>query len=78
MYLNQWCYILYNADTFRSKIIQEVLKSITVVSIHCTFVLVRAQMGTVDVKVSCGQLDVLKEKNLLVWVLGKCCFPAQS
>lgn len=29
-------------------------------------------MGTVDVKVSSGQLDVSKEKNLLVWGLGKC------
>lgn len=28
-------------------------------------------MGTVEVKVSSGQIDVLKEKNLLVWGLGK-------
>lgn len=28
-------------------------------------------MGVVDMKVSSGQLDVSKEKNLLVWVLGK-------
>ena len=27
-------------------------------------------MSTVDVKVSSGHLDVNKEKNLLVWVLG--------
>lgn len=27
-------------------------------------------MGNVDVKVSSGQLEVSKEKNLLVWVLG--------
>ncbi|XP_036007048.1 AP-5 complex subunit mu-1-like isoform X1 [Fundulus heteroclitus] len=31
----------------------------------------RNQMGVVDVKVSSGQLDVSKEKNLLVWVLGQ-------
>ncbi|XP_069570969.1 AP-5 complex subunit mu-1 [Brachyistius frenatus] len=31
----------------------------------------RDQMGNVDVKVSSGQLDVLKEKNLLVWALGQ-------
>ncbi|CAG5866388.1 unnamed protein product [Menidia menidia] len=31
----------------------------------------RAQMGVVDVKVSSGQLDVSKEKNLLVWALGQ-------
>lgn len=31
----------------------------------------RSQMGVVDVKVSSGQLDVSKEKNLLVWVLGQ-------
>lgn len=35
-------------------------------------------MGTVDVKVSSGQLDVSKEKNLLVWSLGKHCAPAQK
>lgn len=29
-------------------------------------------MGVVDVKVSSGQLDVSKEKNLLVWALGTC------
>lgn len=34
-------------------------------------VLRRGQMGTVEVKVSSGQIDVLKEKNLLVWGLGK-------
>lgn len=28
-------------------------------------------MSNVDVKVSSGQLDVSKEKNLLVWALGK-------
>lgn len=28
-------------------------------------------MGIVDVKVSSGQLDVSKEKNLLVWSLGR-------
>lgn len=28
-------------------------------------------MGVVDMKVSSGQLDVSKEKNLLVWVLGQ-------
>ncbi len=27
-------------------------------------------MGSVEVKVSSGQLEVSKEKNLLVWVLG--------
>lgn len=32
-------------------------------------------MGVVDVKVSSGQLEVSKEKNLLVWVLGKCYAP---
>ncbi|CAL8295535.1 unnamed protein product [Arctogadus glacialis] len=31
----------------------------------------RVQMSTVDVKVSSGHLDVNKEKNLLVWVLGQ-------
>ncbi|XP_068194768.1 AP-5 complex subunit mu-1 [Antennarius striatus] len=31
----------------------------------------RAQMGIVDVKVNSGQLDVSKEKNLLVWGLGQ-------
>lgn len=31
----------------------------------------RVQMGSVDVKVSSGQLDVSKEKNLLVWGLGQ-------
>ncbi|KAK5614453.1 hypothetical protein CRENBAI_024366 [Crenichthys baileyi] len=31
----------------------------------------RNQMGVVDVKVSSGQLDVSKEKNLLVWGLGQ-------
>ena len=30
-------------------------------------------MGGVDVKVSSGQLEVSKEKNLLVWVLGRFC-----
>lgn len=33
-------------------------------------VLSRDQMGTVEVKVSSGQVDVSKEKNLLVWDLG--------
>lgn len=28
-------------------------------------------MGSVEVKVSSGQIDVSKEKNLLVWGLGK-------
>lgn len=32
-------------------------------------------MGVVDMKVSSGQLDVSKEKNLLVWILGKHCAP---
>ncbi|XP_041828644.1 AP-5 complex subunit mu-1 [Melanotaenia boesemani] len=31
----------------------------------------RDQMSIVDVKVSAGQLDVSKEKNLLVWALGQ-------
>lgn len=31
----------------------------------------RNQMGSVDVKVSSGQLEVSKEKNLLVWVIGQ-------
>ncbi|XP_028251177.1 AP-5 complex subunit mu-1 [Parambassis ranga] len=31
----------------------------------------REQMGAVEVKVSTGQLDVSKEKNLLVWALGQ-------
>uniref|UniRef100_UPI0037E99404 AP-5 complex subunit mu-1 n=1 Tax=Semicossyphus pulcher TaxID=241346 RepID=UPI0037E99404 len=31
----------------------------------------RDQMGVVDVKVSSGQLDISKEKNLLVWGLGQ-------
>ncbi|XP_068563038.1 AP-5 complex subunit mu-1 [Cebidichthys violaceus] len=31
----------------------------------------RDQMGAVDVKVSSGQMDVSKEKNLLVWALGQ-------
>ncbi|KAM3871086.1 AP-5 complex subunit mu-1 [Diretmus argenteus] len=31
----------------------------------------RDQMGCVDVKVSSGQLEISKEKNLLVWVLGQ-------
>ncbi len=30
----------------------------------------RNLMGSVEVKVSSGQLEVSKEKNLLVWVLG--------
>lgn len=34
--------------------------------------LCRDQMGVVEVKVSSGQLDVSKEKNLLVWALGMC------
>lgn len=38
-------------------------------------VLCRDQMGVVDVKVSSGQLDVSKEKNLLVWTLGRYCAP---
>lgn len=37
----------------------------------CMCVLSRDQMGTVEVKVSSGQIDVSKEKNLLVWGLGK-------
>lgn len=37
----------------------------------CVCVLSRDQMGTVEVKVSSGQIDVSKEKNLLVWGLGK-------
>ncbi|KAM9356119.1 AP-5 complex subunit mu-1 [Pholidichthys leucotaenia] len=31
----------------------------------------RVQMGVADMKVSSGQLDVSKEKNLLIWVLGQ-------
>ncbi|KAF7665827.1 hypothetical protein LDENG_00130650 [Lucifuga dentata] len=31
----------------------------------------RDQMGNVDVKVSSGQLEISKEKNLLIWVLGQ-------
>ncbi|KAJ8390856.1 hypothetical protein AAFF_G00099880 [Aldrovandia affinis] len=31
----------------------------------------RGQLGNVDVKVSSGQLEVSKEKSLLVWVLGQ-------
>ncbi|XP_029983518.1 AP-5 complex subunit mu-1 [Sphaeramia orbicularis] len=31
----------------------------------------RDQMGIVDMKVNSGQLDVSKEKNLLVWILGQ-------
>ncbi|XP_076023860.1 AP-5 complex subunit mu-1 [Genypterus blacodes] len=31
----------------------------------------RDQMGNVDVKVSSGQIDISKEKNLLVWSLGQ-------
>ncbi|XP_030642923.1 AP-5 complex subunit mu-1 [Chanos chanos] len=31
----------------------------------------RNQMGNVDVKVSSGQLEVSKEKNLLVWIIGQ-------
>ncbi|XP_076131222.1 AP-5 complex subunit mu-1 [Alosa pseudoharengus] len=31
----------------------------------------RCQMGTLDVKVTSGQVEVSKEKNLLVWVLGQ-------
>ncbi|XP_047466805.1 AP-5 complex subunit mu-1 [Mugil cephalus] len=31
----------------------------------------RHQMGVVEVKVNSGQVDVLKEKNLLVWALGQ-------
>ncbi|CAI5696645.1 unnamed protein product [Oreochromis niloticus] len=31
----------------------------------------RDQMGVVDMKLSSGQLDVSKEKNLLVWILGQ-------
>ncbi|XP_063058436.1 AP-5 complex subunit mu-1 [Engraulis encrasicolus] len=31
----------------------------------------RCQMGSLDVKVTSGQLEVSKEKNLLVWVLGQ-------
>lgn len=38
-------------------------------------VLCRDQMGVVDVKVSFGQLDTSKEKNLLVWALGRHCAP---
>lgn len=30
-------------------------------------------MGAVDVKVSSGQLEASKEKNLLVWTLGMHC-----
>lgn len=33
-------------------------------------------MGVLDMKVSSGQLDVSKEKNLLVWVLGEHWGPA--
>lgn len=31
----------------------------------------RDQMGVVDVKVSSGQVDVSKEKNVMIWVLGQ-------
>ncbi|XP_037550798.1 AP-5 complex subunit mu-1 [Nematolebias whitei] len=31
----------------------------------------RSQMGNADLKVSSGQVDVMKEKNLLVWALGQ-------
>lgn len=31
----------------------------------------RCQMGPLDVKVTSGQVEVSKEKNLLVWVLGQ-------
>ncbi|XP_062393367.1 AP-5 complex subunit mu-1 isoform X2 [Sardina pilchardus] len=31
----------------------------------------RCQMGTLDVKVTSGQVEVSKEKNLLVWILGQ-------
>lgn len=78
MHLNQWCYISYNSGKLSSKVIQQKLKSITLLCMNCTCVLVRVQMGTVDVKVSSGQLDVSKEKNLLVWGLGKHCTPAQN
>lgn len=33
---------------------------------HC-----RGPLSNVDVKVSSGQLEVSKEKSMLVWVLGK-------
>lgn len=78
MHLNQWCYVRYNSGKLSSKVIQQKLKSITLLCMNCTCVLVRVQMGTVDVKVSSGQLDVSKEKNLLVWGLGKHCAPAQN
>lgn len=77
MRLSQWCFIPYNSGKFSSTVVEEGLKYKTMTCIHCTFVLVRAQMSTVDVKCSSGQLDVLKEKNLLVWGLGKHSFPAQ-
>lgn len=68
----------YNSGMFSSTVVEEGLKSVTVTFLHWTFVLARSQMGTVDVKVSSGQLDVLKEKNLLVWGLGKRHFLPQS
>lgn len=36
------------------------------------FFLCRPQMGSVDIKVSSGHVDVSKEKNLVAWVLGGC------
>lgn len=78
MHLNQWCYVRYNSGKLSSKVIQQKRKSITLLCMNCTCVLVRVQMGSVDVKVSSGQLDVSKEKNLLVWGLGKHCAPAQN
>lgn len=33
-------------------------------------VVFRNQIGNIDMKVSSGQVDVTKEKNLLIWALG--------
>lgn len=46
-----------------------VLIKLAVIVSSCVL-LHRNLMGSVEVKVSSGQLEVSKEKNLLVWVLG--------
>ena len=63
---------------------QKLISSMCECVLKCAFLLNnmhvhlgRNQMSNVDVKVSSGQLDVSKEKNLLVWGLGRQCAPGK-
>ncbi|KAI4879108.1 hypothetical protein NFI96_014437 [Prochilodus magdalenae] len=69
--------------SYQLKAVEQILKMNVVLKLHesvrNSFEYCEAQLpffnrhliGTVDVKVSWGQLEVSKEKNLLVWVLGQ-------